>query len=736
MIAAKLRALGNPLPETQAHLVILKIVGLQEYLFRNNFPLYFYACVSRAARLQENLPLILHAVSEEEHGKLLPLRTSKVSSVVNAYEEQYGPHTFNTALRSAQERNPVTIKPKRKPAPKLQRNDSESDGSGSPSPESFDINAEEFDEDDVEEDDERMLEKDSASSLFYVRVHGIQFPLLNAGAAAATVTSTAGSRGANSAAGIGHYIPPGFDNFHVEVSLYYNGEAVMESPIHTSSVVIPQHVVALNAAVAASNTVPSASNASSVSISANSTDSVRIGDVHIAVPAQSSRVGPLVATSTSTCGHVVALLTQPLDIRIPGGALSTSISFANIPETTRVVFRLMGNVMNTFGPPTSVEIAVASVPVFDHRNVLNCSKYALNDCLHLKHGLGKRGCIVPLFESAVTDRTVEVSSPTSPGSGRDGSKDRSSYSGSGSGGRERDNNSNELDAEDEEDDDEDITGASNDSPSKKKKARREKPKKMPPYNHGTLPAGTNCSINSKAASNAAGPIALIVSFDWPTPGKLIKCSHRCLLSVENEAMARSSSSLTQVNMQTHVHRPTLATVEEGNNNNGADDEDNDNEGEGSGDLGPIRDVAFTVGSSPSPSSSPGSGAPSARSNGRRGNISSLRQRRNISVISKRAAAPTKEPTQREWILLDRIDRLDPLAELEPDLAMLLWDCRKSCASRPSLLVKFLKSVWWTSATAAGEARKMLLQWQPCLPVEALELLDIRYPYATVPCFFY
>lgn len=88
---------------------------------------------------------------------------------------------------------------------------------------------------------------------------------------------------------------------------------------------------------------------------------------------------------------------QPIDYVIPKGLMNSNIDLANIPETARVVVKLMGSK----GGTKPVPIAAANVCLFNHMNELNYSNVTqLEDELFqtFSHPKGRRGRPMPLFQ--------------------------------------------------------------------------------------------------------------------------------------------------------------------------------------------------------------------------------------------------------------------------------------------------------------------------------------------------
>ena len=88
--------------------------------------------------------------------------------------------------------------------------------------------------------------------------------------------------------------------------------------------------------------------------------------------------------------------------------------------------------------------------------------------------------------------------------------------------------------------------------------------------------------------------------------------------------------------------------------------------------------------------------------------------------------PSTVPTEAEAMHLKRLEREDPLYDLQPEDSVVLYRCREFNASSPPLLPKFLRGVFWSSPEAVLEAHRMLFEWSRGRPVDAIELLDIRF----------
>ena len=81
--------------------------------------------------------------------------------------------------------------------------------------------------------------------------------------------------------------------------------------------------------------------------------------------------------------------------------------------------------------------------------------------------------------------------------------------------------------------------------------------------------------------------------------------------------------------------------------------------------------------------------------------------------------------------VDIIIQKDPLYILHDNEKKLLWRHRKYCMANYHCLPKFLVSVPHNSRNNVFEMHKLLSKWEPLLPLDALELLDYRFPDAKV-----
>lgn len=81
--------------------------------------------------------------------------------------------------------------------------------------------------------------------------------------------------------------------------------------------------------------------------------------------------------------------------------------------------------------------------------------------------------------------------------------------------------------------------------------------------------------------------------------------------------------------------------------------------------------------------------------------------------------------------LDSVAKSDPLKEFSDEERDLMWIYRHMYVKMPSVLSKFLQCVDWTDLQCQAEAHRLLKEWAPLNPLQALELLDPRFPDTTV-----
>eukprot|EP00301_Raphidiophrys_heterophryoidea_P003105 c11415_g1_i1.p1 GENE.c11415_g1_i1~~c11415_g1_i1.p1 ORF type:complete len:1225 (+),score=358.02 c11415_g1_i1:46-3720(+) len=78
------------------------------------------------------------------------------------------------------------------------------------------------------------------------------------------------------------------------------------------------------------------------------------------------------------------------------------------------------------------------------------------------------------------------------------------------------------------------------------------------------------------------------------------------------------------------------------------------------------------------------------------------------------------------VIVDQILGLHPLMPLEPKHKEVLWRNRFKLVEISKALPKFLRAVQWAKRDAVAEAYVLLFQWQRPPPLEALELLSVKF----------
>eukprot|EP01133_Synstelium_polycarpum_P015439 gene15439-18312_t len=89
-------------------------------------------------------------------------------------------------------------------------------------------------------------------------------------------------------------------------------------------------------------------------------------------------------------------------------------------------------------------------------------------------------------------------------------------------------------------------------------------------------------------------------------------------------------------------------------------------------------------------------------------------------------SPPKRLDPNDEKRLDSIMRSDPLVELTPEDRKLIYTYRSNYKKKPRSLAKFLASVNWVDPDQTAEAYRLMHEWAPLTPVQALELLDARF----------
>lgn len=92
--------------------------------------------------------------------------------------------------------------------------------------------------------------------------------------------------------------------------------------------------------------------------------------------------------------------------------------------------------------------------------------------------------------------------------------------------------------------------------------------------------------------------------------------------------------------------------------------------------------------------------------------------------SKRRQHASPHPEEVE--LLERLAASDPLTQPSDDEKVLLYKYRHYLKDDPRALAKLMLAINWLDTDQIREARRMLKQWAPLSPTQALDLLDARY----------
>jgi hypothetical protein len=94
-----------------------------------------------------------------------------------------------------------------------------------------------------------------------------------------------------------------------------------------------------------------------------------------------------------------------------------------------------------------------------------------------------------------------------------------------------------------------------------------------------------------------------------------------------------------------------------------------------------------------------------------------------SPLTKTHIPPTEK---QESVVLEQLLTADALKTLSHDEKMILFKHREYCSKNPRHLPKFLQSINWAIPERVREAYHCLIHWAKPTPLDALELLDIRY----------
>lgn len=98
-----------------------------------------------------------------------------------------------------------------------------------------------------------------------------------------------------------------------------------------------------------------------------------------------------------------------------------------------------------------------------------------------------------------------------------------------------------------------------------------------------------------------------------------------------------------------------------------------------------------------------------------------------AIYSSMPLEPQRDIVEtKELKLLDRILHYDALITLSDTEKALIWRTREYCSQFPRFLPKFLQSVNWAIPEHVTKAHRCLIHWEKISPLDAIELLDIRY----------
>lgn len=97
-------------------------------------------------------------------------------------------------------------------------------------------------------------------------------------------------------------------------------------------------------------------------------------------------------------------------------------------------------------------------------------------------------------------------------------------------------------------------------------------------------------------------------------------------------------------------------------------------------------------------------------------------------------AASRSEFEGAWPRLVNLFRRDPLYTMTAEERALVWRCRKWLLDVPDALPKFLLSVAWDDACAVEECHTLLSRWATPEPLDALQLLDYKFPDPKVRAF--
>eukprot|EP01094_Clydonella_sp_ATCC50884_P017484 TRINITY_DN305_c4_g1_i2.p1 TRINITY_DN305_c4_g1~~TRINITY_DN305_c4_g1_i2.p1 ORF type:complete len:1223 (+),score=346.10 TRINITY_DN305_c4_g1_i2:455-3670(+) len=99
---------------------------------------------------------------------------------------------------------------------------------------------------------------------------------------------------------------------------------------------------------------------------------------------------------------------------------------------------------------------------------------------------------------------------------------------------------------------------------------------------------------------------------------------------------------------------------------------------------------------------------------------------SLASLLKRSHHNTSEQGEPYSPMLEQVLAKDPMHTLSANEREMVWNHRKLLTARPAALSKLLLSVDWCNPAMSREAIALIGQWLPLEPLDALELLDVRF----------
>ena len=114
-----------------------------------------------------------------------------------------------------------------------------------------------------------------------------------------------------------------------------------------------------------------------------------------------------------------------------------------------------------------------------------------------------------------------------------------------------------------------------------------------------------------------------------------------------------------------------------------------------------------------------------------GKVPSSKLKRNPSVLAKDELSKSLDWYLDRMAMKDRTHFLniimDPISQMSPDDKQLVWKLRYALVEKPDYLPKFLLAVDWFNEDQVSEAHRLLYYWEIPTYVQALQILDQKYP---------